>query len=81
MVWDPAQYAKFADLRLRPALDLLGRVPVELAAHVVDLGCDGKLVAAIATQPTAADQVLGYQGCKGVDRCIAAVRHVLARSP
>jgi trans-aconitate 2-methyltransferase len=39
MAWDPAQYLSFADHRLRPALDLLQRVPVEHPATVVDLGC------------------------------------------
>lgn len=28
--WDPAQYLKYADLRLRAALDLLARVPLEV---------------------------------------------------
>jgi len=37
--WDPAQYLKFADHRLRPALDLLARVPLEAPASVYDLGC------------------------------------------
>ena len=27
MEWNPQQYLGFADLRLRPALDLLARVP------------------------------------------------------
>ena len=39
MAWDPAQYLAFADARLRPALDLLQRVPSEHPASVVDLGC------------------------------------------
>ncbi len=39
MSWDPAQYAKFSDERLRPALDLLARVPIDRASMVVDLGC------------------------------------------
>ncbi len=38
-VWDPSQYLKFADHRLRPALDLLARTPAEAPASVVDLGC------------------------------------------
>jgi len=37
--WDPAQYLRFSDLRLRPALELLARVPLEAPAQVVDLGC------------------------------------------
>jgi len=37
--WNPSQYLKFADHRLRPALDLLARVPVDEPAAVFDLGC------------------------------------------
>ncbi len=39
MAWDPAQYRKFSGHRLRPAVDLLGRVPLEAPQTVVDLGC------------------------------------------
>lgn len=39
MPWNPEQYLAFGDLRLRPALDLLGRIPLENPARVVDLGC------------------------------------------
>lgn len=39
MSWDPAQYLAFADQRLRPAIDLLQRVPLERPARIVDLGC------------------------------------------
>jgi len=37
--WDPGQYLKFADHRLRPALDLMGRIPLERPQVVYDLGC------------------------------------------
>lgn len=37
--WNPAQYLSFADQRLRPALDLLARVPLDEAVRVTDLGC------------------------------------------
>ncbi len=37
MAWDPAQYMKFADHRLRPAVDLLNRIDAE-PAEIYDLG-------------------------------------------
>ena len=37
--WDPAQYLKFADHRLRPALDLVGRIPLAEPVRIYDLGC------------------------------------------
>ena len=38
MAWDPAQYLKFADQRLRPAIDLLSRIDFADPAEVFDLG-------------------------------------------
>jgi len=37
--WDPGCYLTFGDQRLRPALDLLARVPTIEAEHIADLGC------------------------------------------
>jgi trans-aconitate 2-methyltransferase len=38
MPWDPAQYLKFGDHRLRPAIDLVNRIDLAEPAEVVDLG-------------------------------------------
>jgi len=37
--WSPEQYQKFADHRLRPALELLARIPLDSPARIFDLGC------------------------------------------
>jgi trans-aconitate 2-methyltransferase len=58
-VWDPTQYLRFADERLRPALDLLARVPLEAPARVVDLGCGPGNVTAILKQHFPAASVTG----------------------
>lgn len=39
MAWDPVQYLGFAGERLRPAIDLLARVPLERPGLIYDLGC------------------------------------------
>ena len=38
-VWNPARYLRFADHRLRPALELMARIPLERPGTIVDLGC------------------------------------------
>ncbi len=51
VTWDPAQYSRFADARLRPALDLLSRVSLDAPRHIYDLGCGtGKITRIIATR-------------------------------
>ena len=37
--WDPNQYLKFTDHRLRPALDLLAQIPAADPRSIYDLGC------------------------------------------
>lgn len=37
--WDPAQYLKFGDDRLRPGLDLIQRIACPSPRHICDLGC------------------------------------------
>lgn len=45
MTWNPTQYLQYEDARLRPALDLLARIPVAAPAQVADLGCGAGNVA------------------------------------
>lgn len=39
MSWNPDQYLKFAQPRLRPAMDLLARIELDAPSSVCDLGC------------------------------------------
>ncbi len=45
--WDPRQYAKFAGPRLRPAADLVARLPDRDYRAGIDLGCGGGQVTAL----------------------------------
>lgn len=53
--WDPNQYLKFADHRLRPALELLDRIPLAAPSVIYDLGCGtGQITRLLAERwPTA----------------------------
>jgi trans-aconitate 2-methyltransferase len=54
--WDPHQYLAFSDHRLRPALELLARVPLERPRRVADLGCGmGDITAYLRSRWPAAD--------------------------
>jgi trans-aconitate 2-methyltransferase len=78
--WDPAAYGRFADLRLRPALDLLARVPPDLpAGDVVDLGCGSGAAAAALAARLPGRRLLGVDaspamlaGAGGHDATVAA---------
>ena len=56
--WDPGQYLKFADHRVRPAVDLMGRIPLEAPRRIYDLGCGtGNVTRMLADRWPAADVV------------------------
>lgn len=59
MTWDAAQYLKFADHRLRPALDLMGRIGADAPKTIVDLGCGAGNVTALLAKRWPAATVTG----------------------
>ena len=60
MTWNPQQYLLFAGHRLRPALDLLGRIGAESPGTVVDLGCGAGNVTRLLRERWPAARVVGY---------------------
>ena len=57
--WNPAQYLKFGGHRLRPALELLDRVPLAAPAVVLDLGCGPGEVTRLLAERWPSAQVYG----------------------
>ena len=57
--WNPGQYLKFADHRLRPALDLMGRIPLEQPEVIYDLGCGSGNVTRLLADRWRGAQVVG----------------------
>lgn len=62
MNWDPQQYARFAGQRLRPALDLIARIPIEHPRSVVDLGCGTGNVTQVLRSRWPAARITGVDG-------------------
>jgi trans-aconitate 2-methyltransferase len=60
--WDPAKYLEFAGHRLRPALDLLARVPAAAPAVVHDLGCGAGNVTRLLVERWPGAAVTGVDG-------------------
>jgi trans-aconitate 2-methyltransferase len=60
--WDPAQYLKFADHRLRPALDLIDRIPRIEAQRIYDLGCGTGTITRLLAERWPTARVTGIDG-------------------
>jgi trans-aconitate 2-methyltransferase len=73
--WDPGQYLRWSDHRLRPALDLIQRVPLSRPAHIVDLGCGTGNVTAVLRRAWPEARVTG------VDASAAMLERARASDP
>ena len=69
--WDPTQYDRYGDHRLRPALELLGRVHVESPRTVFDLGCGAGEIARIMAERWPDASVVG---CDSSEAMLAKAR-------
>jgi trans-aconitate 2-methyltransferase len=64
--WDPAKYLQFAEPRLRPALDLLARVPTPAPAVVHVLGCGAGNVTRLLLERWPGAAVTGVDGSEAM---------------
>jgi trans-aconitate 2-methyltransferase len=62
MPWDPGQYLKFANHRIRPAVDLLGRVDLADPRLIYDLGAGTGNVTRLLKQRWPSASVTGVDG-------------------
>lgn len=77
MSWNPQQYLKFSDVRLRPIHDLLARVNLEAPQRIVDLGCGTGTVSAIARARWPNAHITGVDNSQAMlDRARVAVPDV-----
>jgi trans-aconitate 2-methyltransferase len=77
MSWSPEQYLKFADHRLRPAVDLLGRVGADAPSLVYDLGCGAGNVTRLLRARWPAARIVGVDSSREMlERAAQAVPDV-----
>jgi trans-aconitate 2-methyltransferase len=62
MTWNPQAYEAFADHRMRPAIDLLGRVALQSPRRIVDLGCGSGNVTLLLAERWPRARILGLDG-------------------
>lgn len=62
MVWNPQQYLKFSGHRLRPALDLLARIPDAPIRAIADLGAGAGNVTKLLRERWPEAEVTGVEG-------------------
>jgi len=66
MTWDPAQYLKYEGHRLRPAIDLIARIPLAAPGTIVDLGCGAGNVARVLADRFAGATIDGVDSDKAM---------------
>ena len=64
MTWNPEQYLKYSNERLRPALDLLARIDASAPKVVLDLGCGAGNVTAFLAQRWPDARIIGVDNSK-----------------
>jgi trans-aconitate 2-methyltransferase len=85
MAWNPQQYLQFEHERLRPALDLLARIPLASPRTIVDLGCGAGNVTRLLAQRWPDADIIGVDNsdamlAKAHDACADLQRVTFVRA-
>ena len=64
--WNPTQYLRFGDERIRPALDLLTRVSLDAPRTIYDLGCGTGAITAMLKERWPEAQVTGVDSSQAM---------------
>jgi trans-aconitate 2-methyltransferase len=72
--WDPAQYLRFSQSRLRPALELLSRVELEAPGVIYDLGCGTGVMTRLMAERWPQAQVTGVDASGEMLRATSSAR-------
>jgi len=76
MAWQPEQYLQYAGERLRPAVDLLARIPLASPRMIVDLGCGAGNVTKLLGERWPDARIVGVDSSSEMlDQARAALAH------
>jgi len=66
MTWNPQRYLAYEGERLRPALDLLARVPIDSPRTIVDLGCGAGNVTRVLAERWPEAEIVGIDSSEAM---------------
>lgn len=58
--WNPTQYLKFREKRLRPAIDLASKIVVDVPSKIIDLGCGTGTSTALLQEKWPQAKIFGF---------------------
>lgn len=66
IMWNPEQYHKFLDARMRPALDLIAQIPDGPYQSIIDLGCGSSEITHMLQQKYQPETIVGLDSSESM---------------